>query len=170
MVSPGSCNFAVSSRGCGKIDNDRAGAHLFHCRGGQQQRRAPSRNLRRGDDHVGGLGRLGNGLTAQFQRLRTQLLGIAALVFGLQTTQIDFDKLGAQGFDLLTGSGANVIGFYHCPKAPCGGDGLQSGNARAQHQNLGRGNGSRCRHQQRKEFGQVIGGHNYGLVSGHRSH
>ena len=61
-------------------------------------------------------------------------LGVAALVLGAGGLHVEHDEARAQALDLLLDGGADVVAADHGAQPARGGDGLQSGDARADHQ------------------------------------
>ena len=71
------------------------------------------------------------------QKVLRLLAGVAArTLLGLET---QLDEGGPQRLDLLLGRGRDVIGPDLGPEPPGGGDGLEPGHPRPEHQDLGRG-------------------------------
>ena len=95
-------------------------------------------NRGRRDDDVGFGGVVGKHLLLLAQRLRRDLLGVAA--GGLRIAGVDrnIDELGAEALDLLLDHGPRVVGLDDRAEATRGGDRLQPGHTGADDQHLGR--------------------------------
>ena len=94
-------------------------------------------------------------------------LGVAAGRLGiLGGLRIDLDELAAEGFDLFLDRRTDVKGIDHGSHALRGGDRLQTGNARAQHEHAGRCHGAGGGHHHRKGAAIFGCGIKHGLVTG----
>ena len=144
---------AVSASASGQINHHRTRLHALDCLLGEHKRSAPPRNLRSGNHHIRGSCVFGHHVAAPLQSLFTEFRGVSAFIFRLDATQIHFQKLCSQRLDLLASGRPYVIGFHYSAQTPASGNGLESRNARTQHQHLGRRNGSGSGHEQREEPG-----------------
>ncbi len=94
------------------------------------------------------------------------LRGVAALVLG--GLDLEADEARAEALDLLLDRGADVVRLDDRAEAARGRDRLEPGDAGAQDQHAGRRDRARGRHEHRQEAGEPVGGHERGLVAGHR--
>ena len=83
---------------------------------------------------------------------------------------VEHHEARAQAFDLFLDGGADVVAADHRAQPARGGDGLQSGDARADHQHARRRDRSRGGHQHGEHAGQGIGGDQHRLVAGDGGH
>ncbi len=109
---------------------------------------------------------VGEDLLLLAQRLRRDLLRVAA--GGLRVARVDgdIDELGAEAFDLLLDHGPRVVGLDDRAQTAGGRDGLETGHARADDQHLGRDDRAGGGGEHREELRQGVGGHEDGLVAG----
>ena len=94
-----------------------------------------------GDHHVLFLDHRGHLLALAANFFFGEGAGVAALAFAAGTDG-DADEFRAQAFDLFLDGGADVVAADDGAQAARGGDGLQSGDARADDQNARGRNGS----------------------------
>ena len=158
---------AVAARLGGEVDDDRAVAHVGHRVRGDQLRRRAAGDERGGDDDVG-LGDLDlQRLALALLLLLGELARVAAGGLGVADA-LDLEELRAQRLDLLLDRGADVEGGHDRAEAPRGGDRLQPGDARAEHEHLGGRDRARGGHQHREEARQLLGGDDHREVAGDR--
>ena len=155
----------VTARVAREVDDHRARRHVAHALGGHQDRRLAPGDLRRGDDHVLLGGVLVQGVADLLVLLLGQRAGVAALVLGVGD-EVELQRAPTQRRDLLPGGAADVEAGDDRPQALGGRDRLQAGDARAQHQDLGRGDGSRRRGHHREEATGLAGGEEGRRVTG----
>ena len=79
-------------------------------------------------------------------------------------------KLRAERADLFSRSRAHIVCLNHGPKPPRRRNRLQAGDARTNHEHLGRGNRSGSRHQHGEESRKRIRCKNGSLVPGDGGH
>ena len=157
IVSPGSRELAVAARLAGEVHDHRAGPHRLDGGAGDQLGRRAAGDERRGDDHVGARRGLGEQLGLLGLLLRGELASVPARRLGVGRA-LDLEELRAQGLHLLLDRGADVEGGDLRAEAPRGGDGLQAGHTRAQHEHLGGRDGPGRGHQHREEAAELVGG------------
>src|SRR5262245_56678472 len=85
----------VTPGGTRQIDDYRAASHAGHGLFSNQQRSGSAGNLSGGDDAIGLFGMFGNQITTALHDFFRNLAGIASGVFGLQSSQIDFEEFCA---------------------------------------------------------------------------
>ncbi len=125
-----------------------------------------SRDLRRGDDHVGG-GHLGGQQFLLASQLLGRLLpGVAACT--LTGVEPEIDELRPEALHLFLGRRSHVVGTHHGAEPARRGDGLEPSHSGPHDQHLGRRHGTGRRHEHGEELGQVLGGRQPGSVTGHR--
>ena len=94
---------------------------------------------------------------------------VAALALSLDA-EIDIDELRAQAFDLLLHSGAHVVAADDGAQTARGGDGLEAGDARSDHQDPRRGHGAGGGGHHGEQAVQRGGRQKHGFVSGDGGH
>src|SRR5437762_108000 len=117
---------AVSARGSGKIDDDRAASHSIHSFFSDQERGGPARDLCSSNHHVGSLRAFRDQVSSALQCFFRQLHGITTCVFSFESTQIDFQKCCPERPYLLTSGSPDIVGFNDSPETSGGVDSLQS--------------------------------------------
>jgi hypothetical protein len=115
---------AVTSRRACEIDNDRAAFHSIDSFLGDEQWRSSSRHLCCCDDDIGSLCMFCNQRASTIHRFFRKFDCVTACIFSFDSAEIDFEKRCAQGFHLLTCSGAHVVTFDDCAETSCGRDRL----------------------------------------------
>ena len=140
--------FAITALLNGQIDQHRTGLHALQHFLGHQFRCRTARNKRRANHNI----LLGNMLSHQSL---LALLIISAHLFGVTAFSLaaiiiigfHHDKCAAQTFNLLGGSAAHISGAYNRTQTLGCGNGLQTGNTCAHHENARRRHGARrCHH------------------------
>ena len=134
---------------------------------GDQHGRGAARDQRGGDDDVL-LGDVAGGERGLFRLVfRRHFLRIACRGFGgLELFILDRDELGAERGDLFLGGGAHVVGGHDRTEAAGRGDGLETGDAGAHDEHLGRGNGACGGHHHRHGAAIDLGAFDDGAVAG----
>ena len=94
-----------------------------------------------------------------------QLARVAALALGA-LAGLELEELRAERLDLLGDGGAHVVAGDLGAEAPRGGDRLQPGDARAEHEHLGRRDRAGGGHHHRQEAAEVVRRDEHGLVAG----
>ena len=90
---------------------------------------------------------------------------VAALVLGVGD-EVELERAAAERGDLLPGGAADVEAADDGAEALGGGDRLQAGDAGAEHQHLGRGDGAGGRGHHREEAAGLAGGEQRRGVAG----
>ena len=144
---------AVAPAVGGHVDDDRSLDHALDHGRGDEDRGLAARDRGGGDHHVG----RGHLVADQLALAGQELLGLhpgvsARALLGLE---LELDEGGAERLHLFLGRGPDVVGAHLGPEAPGGGDGLQAGHARAEHEHLGGRDGARRGHEHGEELGQA---------------
>ncbi|MDQ7087573.1 MAG: hypothetical protein Q9Q13_06825 [Acidobacteriota bacterium] len=159
--------FAVPAPFGGQVDDDRGGTHLPHHLFGDQHRGLLAGNGR-GRDHDLALGDdPGHHLALPAVEFFTEFLGVTALVFGGGGLQLQLDELPTEALHLFLDRGADIVGMDHCAQALGGGDRLESGDAGADDEDMGRREGAGRGHFHGEQPGQGVGRQQHRLVARH---
>ena len=127
--------FAVAAALGREIDDHRAGRHARRpFRAVTSIGRFPAGDGGGGDHDVLLAQHAAQQLALPAVELLVHGLGVAALVLGAGGFHVEHDEPRAQALDLLLHGGAHVVAADHRAQAARGGDRLQSGDARADHQ------------------------------------
>ena len=92
---------------------------------------------------------------------------VATLAFG--ALDVELEEGGAEALDLLLHGGTHVEGGDDGSEPPRGGDRLQAGDSRAEHEDARGRDRARGGRQHRQELRQVVGRDQRGLVAGDRA-
>ena len=150
----------------GRGDDDAARLHRVRgLRGHQLRRRAP-RHERCGDDHVRArdLGR--QGVALRLLLVLRQLARVAAGRLRVGGPR-DLEELRPERLHLLLDRRAHVEGRHHGAEPAGGGDRLQAGHARPEHEHLRRRDGAGSGHQHGEEAAHLLRGDQHRAVAGH---
>ena len=154
----------------GDIDNHRAWRHAGGHFRGDEDRRFLAGHGGGGDDRV----LLGQDGAQQFALPAVKIfahgLGVAALVFGAGVAHVQHDEARAEAFNLLLDGGADIVAAHHGAEPARGGDGLQPGHARTDHQHARGGERSGGGHEHGKHARERIGRDQDGFVAGDGRH
>ncbi len=156
---------AVAAGLGGEVDDHRAGRHPAHRVGGDQQRRRATGDRGGGDDDVLFGGVLGEGVAHLRVLLVGQRPGVAALALGVGD-EVEFQRAAAERGDLLPGGAADVEAGDDRAQPLGGGDGLQAGDAGAEHEHLGRRHGAGGGGHHPEEAAGLAGGDQHRRVAG----
>ena len=174
MVTPfstdrlaGLAELAVAALLGGEIDDDRAGLHGAHHVGRDEDRRAFAGDERGGDDGVG----FGDVFLQHLGLLAFlffgDLFGVAAGRRGVPYASTSTNlapRLSTCSLTTLRTSNASTT----APSRRAVGDGLQTRDARAEHEHLGGRDGSGGGHEHGEELGQRGRGEEHAVVTGRR--
>src|SRR5437870_3024071 len=159
----GASEFAVTATFGGDIDNQRTRGHVGGHLAGDEHGGLLAGHGGSGDDHVL-LGQdVGQGLALAAVEIFAHGLGVAAFVFRSGVHDVQNHEARSQAFDLLLDGGADIIPADHSSQAASGSDGLETSDARADHQHARWGYRAGGRHEHGEHAGEVIGGHQRGL-------
>ena len=161
---------AVAATLRGKIDDDRTGRHAVDHLLRDENRRLFSWYQRGGDDHVApGDDPQHHFPLAPVERLVLRLR-IAPLVLGIASVERHLHETRAQALHLLLDGRPYVVRFHFRAQPTGSGDRLQAGNAGANDEDFGGGEGAGGRHQHRKHPGQRVGREQHSFVSSDGCH
>ena len=156
---------AVAALIDGDIDDNGARGHLLHRFLHHQDGCLPARNQRAQKDDVHALDDSGKDFPFMVQPFLRQGPGVTAAADGNLRGDAEFHELRAEALGLLGGIRPDVAGMDHRSQPFCGGDGLQSGDARAHDQDVDGFDHAHRGKNLRREFGQGVYGHQHPLIA-----
>ena len=162
-------DFAVTALFRSQIDDHAAGLHRRDHLLGDQFRRWPTRNQRRGNDDVHIFGLLGEQGHFRLDELLAHYLGVAAFARTF-LLELQHQEFAVHALDLLLDLGAGVEGAHDRAHAPGHADGGQPGDACADHQHLGRRYPSGGGDLPGEEAPEVLRRFHHGAVAGDIGH
>ena len=159
--------FAITALLDRQIDQHRAGLHAFEHFLGDQFRRRTARNKRRADNNILLGNMLGHQCLLALLIISAHLFGITALgLAAIIFIGFDHHKCAAKAFHLFGSGAAHIRGTHNRAQTFGRGNGLQTGNARAHHENTRRRNRARRRHHHWQGAGIFRGCVQHGFIAG----
>ena len=115
LLDAGQGELAVAAGRSGEVNEDGAGTHGRNGVAADEARGGTAGYLGGGDDDVRMRGGAGDEIAAAVESFLAELGSVASAAFRVDAAEIDIEEFGAQGTNLLSGGGADVIGSTTAP-------------------------------------------------------